>query len=183
MRMKLLRCGAVLLLLTATQAVSRDKPDPKQQAEEAAREFVRNQLGGEALEDMYQQGAQAATLNFQVSIQPALKRALTDDEKNRLYLFWHEKMKGLMPPERFEDLLVPLVTKYLTGDEIQEINAFYATRTGMKVLQMQPSLAREARVAGQEFARKLADKDWQAAIVEDLKNQFPQFFPSGDSPQ
>jgi hypothetical protein len=172
--------------VAARQQAPQQEPDFTQNntvnapaAEEAARELVRNQIGPEYMEGIYQETAQAIALRFQADIQPTLKRALSDNEKQRLVFFWYGKIKELLPTSVVESLLVPVVTKYLTTNEIQELNRFYNTPLGKKLTKLLPSLTREAEAAGEQLGTKsLADKRVIAATTQELKTQFPQWFPT-----
>ena len=145
-------------------------------AEQLARELVRLQLPPSSLDEMYVQATQAAVVNFENGIQPAIKRALTENEKQRLVLFWRKEIEAMLPYSSLEDLIVPVVTKNLTLDELQEIIKFSNSPAGRKLAEVQPIISREARSSGEMFARKFADKDWQARIAAELKEQFPQWY-------
>jgi len=147
-------------------------------ADELAREIVRNQVSPATMDDVYLQAAQQASNNFQLAIQPAIKRAVTEDEKQRLLLFWHTRIKDLLPYSAIEDLIAPVVTKNLSLEDLQEISRFTQSPTGRRYTEVQAVIMRESRAAGEQLGKKLADKEWQAKVVEDVKREFPQWFPA-----
>ncbi len=168
---------AVMVLSMATVLAQETRPIAPAH-DRAVRELIRQHIGPEYLEDVYAEAAGAAALHFQAQIQPALKRALSDDEKKRLWQFWHRKVKELMPPTSLEETLVPVVAKNLTLPEVEEINRFYQTPAGKKLASLTALLGREARSAGEEMVRKLADDKWVKSATEQLKAEFPSWFPA-----
>lgn len=178
--MRMLKVVIAAILLIASVSSSHAAGTPDKEADTVARQLVRTQIGPEYLEEIYTQGSQAATVNFENQILPALKRPLTANEKQRLLLFWHTRIKELIPYSVLEDLLVPVVTKHLTVEEMSEIIRFYDTPAGRKLTSVLPALTREAQSAGEQLGSKMADKKWLDATVEALKAEFPQFFASSD---
>jgi hypothetical protein len=145
--------------------------------QDASRELARNQIRAVGIEQAYIPAAQAMTTQFQAAIQPTLKREMSDDEKQRLLLFWYKKVKELMPQKVLEDLLMPAIAKYLTPVDISEINRFFRTPTGKKWLDLGPIMARETAGVGEELGRTLAEETWVNKAVQELKSEFPSWFP------
>lgn len=144
----------------------------------AARELARTQFTDDTLEELYGQAASAAAMSFENSIQPALGRALTEGEKQRLLRFWHGQMVAIMPRSALEDLLVPLIARNLSLADLDEINRFNASAAGQRLTKVLPLLMREGQTAGERFATTMADEKWQAQMLEGLKSEFPQWFPA-----
>lgn len=170
--------GLALIILSTATVFAQAKSTIAPAHEMAVRQLIRNQIAPEYLEDIYTEAARAAALDFQAQIQPALKRALSDDEKQRLWLFWYRKMKEAMPYAALEEMLLPVVAKYLTRAEVETINRFYQTPVGKKLVSLMPIIARESRGAGEEMGRKLADAKWVKSATEQLKGEFPYWFPA-----
>lgn len=154
---------------------------PEPGATDIAKEIVRNQLSPAMMEEVYVQASQAASTQFQLAIQPAIKRAVTRDEQQRLLLFWHDKVKDLFPYSAIEDVIVSVVTKNVSLEDLQEIKRFSDSPAGRRYAEVQAVIVREARAAGEQLGAKLADKEWQARVAEELKREFPQWFPAASS--
>lgn len=168
-----------LLALTLSPCASRGKAQDSQSRslEEAARLFIRNQVPADTLEELYDRAARMASLSFRAEMQAALERPISEREKQRLDLFWYQKIKELLPYSVLEDLCVPIITEHLTLDELREINRFFDTPVGKKLASVEAAMTKEAKGAGEELGRRMSDTDWMAATVEDLKVQFPEWFP------
>ena len=141
-----------------------------------ARQLVRTLSAGDDVEGIYQKAATAFANRMQPAIQSKIKRLMTDDEKERLAQFWHTKIVEWMPISALEDILVADLNKNLNSDEIDELNTFYRSDLGKKLLMLSPILKKEARDAVTELARKAAGKDNIEKIGNDLKKEFPEWF-------
>ncbi len=142
---------------------------------EAAKAFLHLQVNPEIMEESYQQTATHIATKFQLDIQPKINRAFTEDEVRRLQFFWYNRLKDMMPYSKLEELIVPVITKNFTVDELHDINRFLQSPTGLKLTEIQPIIAEEARIAGEEMGKKIADKQWIEATKQDLMIQFPQW--------
>lgn len=72
-------------------------------------------------------------------------------------VFWEEfaaRLRGDV--DRFIELLVPLYDRHLTLDEIRQLIAFYESPLGRRLVEVQPLLAQESMVAGQEWGGRLS---------------------------
>lgn len=79
-------------------------------------------------------------------------------------VFWEEFAARLRQDlDRFIELLVPLYDKYLTLDEIGQLIEFYQSPLGRRLVAVQPQLAAESMIAGQQWGARLA-----AEVAEDL---------------
>ena len=165
------------VLLAAVAAADPALAGAKPEAEQIAREVVRTEINPAMMDELYLQAAEAASTNFQLAIQPGIKRALTDDEKQRLFVFWHEEMKVLLPYSAIEDMMVPIVSKNLSEEDLREVQRFFDTPAGRHLIEVKAVLMREGRAAGEQLGKRLADKDWQARVTAKMAEQFPQWFP------
>lgn len=181
MRSKLFGLLVLLLGSVTLCAQPASSTSDEQRLNTAARDLIRSQVRPEMLEELYTEGAGSASLHFQAALQPSLKRALSEDEKQRLYLFWYRKIKELLPYSTIQDLLSPVVAKHLTLAEMEQINEFYQTPVGRKLTDLAPALTREGRAAGEGLGRKMADKEWIENTTAELKRDLPSLFPE-DSP-
>jgi hypothetical protein len=160
-------------------AVSQESSALGNRHELAVQELIRISISSQYLEDVYVQGASQASLAFQSSIQPTLGRALTDAEKQRLYMFWYRKTKEMMPYEVLEQMLIPIYMRTFTLDEVEKINEFYHTPAGARLVQLTPTLIREAENAGTKLASELtSNREWMNSTLEELRTEFPYWFPN-----
>ena len=88
------------------------------------------------------------------------------------YGLLHEKLATAFR-KATPDLLisnVQLYSEHLTPDEVAEMNAFYGTSAGNKMLQALPILIQQSLHMGQEWIHKL-DRDVQQLWTERLKRE------------
>ena len=72
-------------------------------------------------------------------------------------VFWEEFVARLRADvDRFIELLVPLYDRHLTLDEIRQLIAFYESPLGKRLVEVQPILAQESMLAGQEWGGRLS---------------------------
>lgn len=90
--------------------------------------------------------------------------------------FWQTFMKQVSP-DQINALIIPIYQKYLTEEDVQKINEFYATPTGQKLLNVQPKIARESMQAGQTWGQEIARK----VLKEYQASQAKQPPPKTDS--
>lgn len=72
-------------------------------------------------------------------------------------VFWEEfadRLRGDVGG--FIELLIPLYDKYLTLDEIRELIVFYESPLGRRLVEVQPLLAAESMVAGQQWGARVS---------------------------
>ena len=163
----------VLALTITTQKVVYSEPS----LDNAAQQLLKSQLSPQILENMYIEVSSQMALAFQAKIQPAIQREITDSEKQRLQLFWYNKLKELMPYSVIEEMLLPVFKKHLTYEEMTKINEFYSTPVGRKLIELLPIITRESQAAGEDLARKLGDQEVMNKLIGEMKAQFPQWFP------
>ncbi|MFM7427008.1 MAG: DUF2059 domain-containing protein [Elainella sp.] len=171
--------GLALLLTTATSPIT--PPAVAQAAnrhEAAVRELIRASITPEYLEEVYAVAAQQAAVQFQASIQPTLGRELTVSENQRLYRFWDRKVREIMSYTALEKVLTPVYMRLFTLEEVEEINQFYRTPTGAKLIELLPTLTREATRAGEQLASGfVSDPAWMGQTLDELRFEFPDWFP------
>jgi len=68
------------------------------------------------------------------------------------------------------------MTKYLSSDDIVEINRFFGTPTGKKWVSLAPVMTQEAQKFGEEMGRALVDQKTMIKILQDLMAEFPSWF-------
>jgi hypothetical protein len=177
-RTRLLAVGTGLaLLLTPIQPVMAQETSSNRH-EAAVRELIRATITPEYLEEVYATAAQQAAVQFQASIQPSLGRELTISENQRLYQFWNRKVREIMSYTALEKILTPVYTRLFTLEEVEEINRFYGTPTGIKLIELLPTLTREASNAGAQLATGfVSDQTWMTQTLSELQTEFPDWFP------
>ncbi|UCC73153.1 MAG: DUF2059 domain-containing protein [Gemmatimonadota bacterium] len=81
--------------------------------------------------------------------------------------FWDEFERRLQVDlGRFIELLIPLYDKYLTLDEIRQLIEFYQSPLGQRLVEVQPQLAAESMLAGQQWGAQLGSE-----VAADLAKQ------------
>lgn len=136
-------------------------------------------LTSENLEQMYALAAQQAATEFQVTIQPALGRELTDAETQRLYRFWDRKVREMMPYEVLAQTLVPIFTRLLTPADLELLNDPQSSAGQERLAELAPQLFNEATSAGQQLAQGyVSDPVWMDNTLEELRVEFPDWFAS-----
>jgi hypothetical protein len=167
-----------LTALTLQPASSQESSSQKNRHETAVRELIRTSISPQYLEEVYVTTASQSSSLFQASIQSTLSRSLTDDEQKRPYMFWYRKFKELISYESMETMLVPVYMKNFTVNEVDEINAFYRTPVGVKLVKSMPTMARESRDAGSKLAQEImADGKWVTSALREMRSEFPSWFP------
>ncbi|MDA4746736.1 DUF2059 domain-containing protein, partial [Enterobacter hormaechei] len=68
----------------------------------------------------------------------------------------------------FEELLIPIYSKYYTEKELDDIIAFYKTSTGQKVIKTMPDMTKESMQAGQVWGMKLGQK-----VMKKINEKYP----------
>lgn len=84
---------------------------------------------------------------------PALKTMAPDAPES----FWQDFMASVDPSD-LENKMIPVYQKYLTEADLQQINAFYASETGKKLIKYQPAIIQESMQIGQEWGQELGMK-------------------------
>lgn len=112
-------------------------------AETASKESIR------AL--MKKTGAGDMGVQMMDQLLPALKQMLPNAPDD----FWKDVMAELSGDEIIE-MVIPVYQKYLTASDIKEINAFYETEAGKKMIRVQPDIMRESMALGQQWGQDVA---------------------------
>lgn len=171
-------CGLIWLFLTYS-ACSKDEPIKNSEINNASKKLVQFSLTPEILDEYVRQASEEAAEAFENGFKGDEGKELTQTEKNRLRFFWYKKIKEVFDAESFYQILIPIVEKHLTLKEINEINKFYETPTGQKLVNLSVILEREGQAAGEQLGEKIADPDgqWMKSCLEELQREFPHWFP------
>jgi len=81
----------------------------------------------------------------------ALKKMIPDAPEK----FWEDVTKEI-DSDQIIALIIPVYQKHLTEKDIQEINAFYNTDAGKKLIKSQPAIMQESMVLGQQWGQQIA---------------------------
>ncbi|ATL43285.1 DUF2059 domain-containing protein [Elizabethkingia sp. HX WHF] len=82
--------------------------------------------------------------------------------------YWDELKKETANTNDFEELLIPIYSKYYTEKELDDIIAFYKTSTGQKVIKVMPDMAKESMQVGQVWGMKLGQK-----VMKKINEKYP----------
>ncbi|WP_407481721.1 DUF2059 domain-containing protein [Elizabethkingia meningoseptica] len=82
--------------------------------------------------------------------------------------YWTEIKKEAAASGEFEELLIPVYSKYYTEKELDDVIAFYKTPTGQKVIKTMPEMTKESMQAGQEWGMKLGQK-----VMKNINEKYP----------
>ncbi|HFK5569405.1 hypothetical protein BAX97_14405 [Elizabethkingia meningoseptica] len=82
--------------------------------------------------------------------------------------YWTEIKKEAATSGEFEELLIPVYSKYYTEKELEDIIAFYKTPTGQKVIKVLPEMSKESMQIGQEWGMRLGEK-----IMKKINEKYP----------
>ncbi|AQX07641.1 DUF2059 domain-containing protein [Elizabethkingia ursingii] len=82
--------------------------------------------------------------------------------------YWNELKKETANTNDFEELLIPIYSKYYTEKELDDIIAFYKTSTGQKVIKTMPDMTNESMQAGQIWGMKLGQK-----VMKKINEKYP----------
>ena len=80
-----------------------------------------------------------------------LLTSLSDDKKRRALEIMEQELFKVFTVERVVEELVPIYSKYLTGEEVKDLIAFYESPAGKKFVMVQPQLIREAGAFGEKL--------------------------------
>jgi len=118
-------------------------------AEPASKESVKTMMNRTGVGDM---GKQMAS-----RLLPHIKQQIPDASEN----FWAD-VRAEMDTDNLVEMVIPVYQKYLTEKDAKEINAFYNTEAGNKLISIQPDIIKESTAIvkkwGQDTARIVMDK-------------------------
>lgn len=66
------------------------------------------------------------------------------------------KLKNKFDVKDLLNEMIPVYQKYYSAEDIENLNKFYATPTGQKMIKTMPDIAKESMVVSQQWAQKLA---------------------------
>lgn len=82
---------------------------------------------------------------------PALKQMLPNAPET----FWVDIMAEMNANDIIE-MVIPVYQKYLTDEDVQQINSFYDTDAGKKLIRVQPAIMQESMELGQQWGQEVA---------------------------
>ncbi len=71
--------------------------------------------------------------------------------------FWTE-FEGEVDAAQLIEMMAPVYDRHFTHDEIRALIAFYQSPAGQKLVQVQPLLARDSMLAGQQWGFRLGQR-------------------------
>ena len=66
-------------------------------------------------------------------------------------------------------MIVPIYKKHVTHEEVKQLIVFYETPLGSRLISIQPALALESMIAGEEWGRRLGEQVAIQLIIEGYK--------------
>lgn len=79
--------------------------------------------------------------------------------------FWDEFRAGVSADELI-NRLIPIYNKYFTDQDIKQLIAFYQTPLGKKLISVNPQVARDSLIVGQQYGKEVAQ-----TAIQKLKEQ------------
>ncbi len=70
--------------------------------------------------------------------------------------FWDDMVKEI-DMDKLVELIVPIYQKHFTEEDIQDINNFYDTPVGQKMIEHMPQIMQESMNAGQEWGKEIGE--------------------------
>lgn len=101
--------------------------------------------------------------------QPALRQMIPEADEE----FW-SKINENMKPANIDEVMIPVYQQHLSAAEVKDINAFYNSAAGKKMLAIQPLLVKESIEAGKKWGQDTATQIVNIYKSEQAKKQFEQ---------
>lgn len=79
--------------------------------------------------------------------------------------FWNEFKAGSNADELI-NRLIPIYNKYFTEEDIKQLIAFYQTPLGKKLISVNPQVARDSLIVGQQYGKEVAQ-----TVIQKLQDQ------------
>jgi hypothetical protein len=183
MTKRLVVVGTTLLLAACTAAKPQPMPAPtapgqpghlSRSYERAVREYIGLGAGSyDATTSSLLTSLAGASLPV---FEAKLGRRLSDDERTRFQAVWRRSFTETIPRAEFEDAMVPVIAKYLSEDDVNELLRFYHSPVGAKVLRVHAPLSADAAAAARAIfeARR---SELQSRFTLELQKEFPEFAP------
>jgi hypothetical protein len=119
--------------------------------------------------------AQVQQLNDQLlgAMQEQIKKEDPDDQEEAANMFGIIKKNGMSVDETI-DMMLPIWKKYLTIDQIQQLNKFYSTPDMQNMVRVQPAIIKETMpllVAKMQEHQKKMMEEFEAAESDAQKNE------------
>jgi hypothetical protein len=168
--MKLLSASLVILGLAVRLLAP--SPTAAQSESPEAREIVGLTLALGAFDALVAHAAQIGTSRAKVHLEGRLGRQFSEDESRRLTEVLIRIIKETLPRSDYEAVLVDLLVRYYSPQELKDLVAFYRTPLGTKVLRFSSAGTEETNAAIQ---RMMAAR--QRELLERLAAEFVREFP------
>lgn len=78
--------------------------------------------------------------------------------RDKIFKIYEEEMQKAFTVEKVNAAIIPIYDKYLTGDELIALIAFYETPLGKKVVGVLPQIFNEASVVGEQLGRGVQER-------------------------
>lgn len=79
--------------------------------------------------------------------------------------FWNEFKAGVNADELI-NRLIPIYNKYFTEEDIKQLIVFYQTPLGKKLISVNPQIARDSLIVGQQYGKEVAQ-----TVIQKLQDQ------------
>jgi len=116
---------------------------------------------------MHKTGAGDMSIQMMNQLIPSLKKMIPDAPES----FWSDVMSEYDPDEMI-NIIIPVYQKHLSEEDIKEINTFYDSPAGKKLIHVQPAIMQESMLLGQQYgesvARKILNK-YSAMVENEVK--------------
>jgi len=96
---------------------------------------------------------------------PALKKTIPDAPEK----FWADILKEIDANQIIE-MVIPVYQKYFSAQDILELNSFYNTAVGKKLIKVQPAIMQESMAMGQQWGQEVAHNVIQKYKKQSEKN-------------
>jgi hypothetical protein len=116
-------------------------------------------------------GTKAAMLQamagMEQNIRPLLVNSFPPGEyRDKLIDLFLEKFHSKADPQQMIDLAVPVYDKYLSGEEVKGLIAFYSTPVGQKTVSVLPKLMSECGDAGRKWGEGIGRQSMLDVLAE-----------------
>jgi len=166
-RMGLIVLAAGLLLVGC--AAKKDTPELRLAK---AVELAQLDIKGGAFENAL---SRATTLAFTASVgalEDEMERPATDDEKERLRGILRQALSEFITPEAWIKVASTVYAKHLTAAELGEVEAFYSSPAGAKVVSLQGTFGAEMGEAAEALFAENRDR-FVKRVDEAVVKAFP----------
>lgn len=104
------------------------------------------------------------------ALKPALVQNRPDVEKDFDAIIPLITNRAMQRVNELADMLATIYARNFSVSELHDLTAFYRSPTGQKLIERQPTIARESLAAGQQFGQTLAN-DLRQEITDELRKR------------